>query len=370
VKKVWRNSVEHAKIRAFVRFSQTSELNFRAPRGKFIAVLKTNSLLASFRNYGLFQQRVLTKITWTGDFLLCLVIAESGKLWSIFTLIRMKKILIPTDFSNAARWALDVAAKIARKANAEIILLHVIEQPTTESFNAQGQVDIESHWEDKLFTLKMIERGKALLNAAAEPLQKQVLSLQQEIRIGHPFHGIQTVISERQVDLMVMGTTDHTKMEEWMIGSNTEKAVRYSKCPVLTVHNNVLVEGIKNIIYATSLSQAERDFASVVKGVQELFGSVIHVVRINTPMNFRPDTAVKKAMENFARQVHLQNYTLNIFNDFSEEEGILHFATSVQADLIAMATHGRTGFAHVLAGSIAEDVVNHSVRPVLTFVVR
>ncbi|HEY5749809.1 MAG TPA: universal stress protein [Chryseolinea sp.] len=282
----------------------------------------------------------------------------------------MKKILVPTDFSSAATWALEVATKIARKANAEIILLHIIEQPTSESFNVQGQDDIESHWEDKLFTLKMIEQGNSLLNAAVEPLQKQGLLVRQEIRIGNPFHGMQTIISEHQVALMVMGTTDHTKMKEWRIGTTTEKAVRYSKCPVLTVHNKVSAEGIKNIIYATSLSKAEREFASVVKSAQELFGSLIHIVRINTPMNFRPDMEVKKAMENFARQGHLQNYTLNIFNDISEEEGILHFATSVQADLIAMATHGRTGFAHVLAESIAEDVVNHSMRPVLTFVVR
>lgn len=282
----------------------------------------------------------------------------------------MKKILIPSDFSNAAMWALEVAAKIARKANAEITMLHVIEQPTSESFNAQGQVDVGSHWEDKLFTLKMIERGRALLSAAVAPLQQQGLSVRQEIRIGNLFHGIQTVISQHGIDLMIMGSTDHTKMEEWMIGSNTEKAVRYSKCPVLTVHNNMSTEGIRDIIYATSLSTAEREFAGVVKSVQELFGSLVHVVRINTPMNFRPDTEVKKAMENFVRQAHLQNYTLNVFNDLSEEEGILHFASGIQADLIAMATHGRTGFAHILAGSIAEDVVNHSMRPVLTFVVR
>jgi nucleotide-binding universal stress UspA family protein len=66
----------------------------------------------------------------------------------------------------------------------------------------------------------------------------------------------------------------------------------------------------------------------------------------------------------------LKNYTINIFNDLSEEEGVIYFADSIHADMIAMATHGRTGFAHVLAGSIAEDVVNHSKRPVLTFVVK
>jgi nucleotide-binding universal stress UspA family protein len=73
-------------------------------------------------------------------------------------------------------------------------------------------------------------------------------------------------------------------------------------------------------------------------------------------------------MQNFANKLNLKDYTLNVFNDRTEEEGILHFASSVNADLIAMATHGRTGFAHVLVGSIAEDVVNHATRPVLTFV--
>jgi nucleotide-binding universal stress UspA family protein len=54
----------------------------------------------------------------------------------------------------------------------------------------------------------------------------------------------------------------------------------------------------------------------------------------------------------------------------TEEEGIIYFADSINADLIALATHGRTGFAHVLAGSIAEEVVSHSKRPVLTFVTK
>jgi nucleotide-binding universal stress UspA family protein len=75
-------------------------------------------------------------------------------------------------------------------------------------------------------------------------------------------------------------------------------------------------------------------------------------------------------MEDFAKKLKLTNYTINVFNDVSEEEGIIYFADSINADMIAMATHGRTGFAHVLAGSIAEDVVSHSKRPVLTFVTK
>jgi nucleotide-binding universal stress UspA family protein len=101
-----------------------------------------------------------------------------------------------------------------------------------------------------------------------------------------------------------------------------------------------------------------------------MYDATVHLVRINTPGNFQRDAIVKQYMKDFAKKLMLKNYTVNIFNDFSEEEGIIYFADSINADMIAMATHGRTGFAHVLAGSIAEDVVNHSKRPVLTFVVK
>ncbi len=71
-----------------------------------------------------------------------------------------EKILVPTDFSKAAQWALEVAAEIAKKAAAEIILLHIVEQPTKESFNVEGQVGDHDSWEDRLFTFKLLKEIK------------------------------------------------------------------------------------------------------------------------------------------------------------------------------------------------------------------
>lgn len=280
----------------------------------------------------------------------------------------MKKILVPTDFSRPAQWALQTAIGIAKKVKARIVLLHVVEQPTSDSFNVEGQVCGDDEWEDKRFTLKLIEKNRAQLEGAARLAEEAGVFATCELRLGNPFHGIKTVITDSQADLVVMGTSGRSKLEEIVVGSNTEKVVRYSKCPVLTVHEEPTGKDFVNIVYASRLNENEKEFASVVKNAQEMYNAMIHLVRINTPMNFRPDHEVKTAMQDFARKLKLENYTMNVFSDRSEEEGILHFATSVNADLIAMATHGRTGFAHVLVGSIAEDVVNHSQRPVLTYV--
>jgi nucleotide-binding universal stress UspA family protein len=283
----------------------------------------------------------------------------------------MKRILVPTDFSKPAQIAVEVARDIAKKAGAELLLLHVIEEATGGSFNVEGQVNLEGNMEEKMFTLALIKKARKQMETLLNSSLVEGVKVKSALRMGTPFHGMRTIITDSKVDLVVMGTAGHTKVEEMIIGTNTEKVVRHAKCPVLTVHKKPAKSEFKNMVYATALSKDEEPFANVVKQMQGLYeDSIVHLVRINTPGNFQRDVVVKKYMQDFAKKQMLKKYTINIFNDLSEEEGIIYFADSINADLVAMATHGRTGFAHVLAGSIAEDVVSHSKRPVLTYVVK
>ena len=244
----------------------------------------------------------------------------------------------------------------------------MVEEAVGNSLNVEGQVTADGRWEVRLFTMKLIEKAKKQLTKLVEDPKFEGIRVKQELRIGSPYHGMNTIITERKVDLVVMGTAGHSELEQMIIGSNTEKIVRRSHCPVLTMHAKPASRDFKNIVYATSMDKDEEVFSRIVRATQKLYDATIHLVRINTPGNFQRDVVVKKYMQDFAKKLQLKNFTLNVFNDVSEEEGIIYFADSIDADLVAMATHGRTGFAHVLAGSIAEDVVSHSKRPVLTFV--
>jgi nucleotide-binding universal stress UspA family protein len=282
----------------------------------------------------------------------------------------MKKILVPTDFSKPAVLASEVAVDIAKKAGAEITLLHVVEEVSGSSINIEGEATYEGNWEDKIYTMKLIEKAKKQMARFATDPKFSDVKVRQELRIGSPYHGMNAIIAERKVDLVVMGTSGRSELEQMIIGSNTEKVVRHAHCPVLTVHNKPANKEFKNIVYATSMSKEEEVFSKIVRRTQQLYDSTIHLVRINTPGNFQRDAIAKKYMQDFAKKLQLKNFTINVYNDITEEEGIIYFADSIDADLIAMATHGRTGFAHVLAGSIAEDVVSHARRPVLTFVTK
>ena len=107
-----------------------------------------------------------------------------------------------------------------------------------------------------------------------------------------------------------------------------------------------------------------------VKELQSFFSAKLHLLLVNTSYNLRRTADEMKLMEEFANHNKITSYTLNIRNDFYEHKGIINFAHEIKADMIAMATHGRRGLAHLVAGSVTEDVVNHVDCPIWTYAVK
>jgi nucleotide-binding universal stress UspA family protein len=282
----------------------------------------------------------------------------------------MIKILVPTDFSASSKVAVNTAIEIAKRADAQIIFLNIVEEAGEGSFNVEGVVASEMNWGERIFLKKLIEKGKKQLAEIVALASAANVTAKWEVRMGNAYHGIATIITEHEVDFVVMGTRGHSKAEEMLIGSVVEKVIRHSKCPVLTVHETSTIENIKEIVYATSLIKGEEKFAKAVQDIQKIFDARVHVVWINTLGRFQSDIAVRKALEEFTSRLKFQNFTINTFSDFSVEEGILHFADQMNAGMIAMSSHGRTGIAHLLVGSIAEEVTHHSKRPVMVSIVK
>lgn len=126
------------------------------------------------------------------------------------------------------------------------------------------------------------------------------------------------------------------------------------------------MSSIKNIVFPNTFGMEQEELTLKVKALQNFFKATLHVLYVNTPSSFRRDIEVKKEMKAFAKRFMLKDYTLTIFNDYSEEEGLRNFVADTKADMVAMATHGRRGINHLMSGSIAEDVVNHLTCPIWT----
>lgn len=278
----------------------------------------------------------------------------------------MKTILVPTDFSEQANYALQLAVQIARKSgNTEIQVLHIMEGLGQHSFNTMGQIDVGGG-ENEVLMIQLMKRAKEELDALISQEEFEGLTISGTLEVGNPYKGISKEIARCRAEIVIMGTKGSSGLEEVLIGSNTEKVVRYAKCPVITVKAPVALDSIKNIVFATSLVEDQTRMVVELKKIQELTGATLHLVKVNTPNHFHTDRQMREEFSKFVDQHSFTDYTTNIYNDATEEDGILYFTKDLNACMIAIGTHGRTGLLHLLSGSIAEDLVNHSKVPVWT----
>ncbi|KUJ60343.1 universal stress protein UspA [Flavobacteriaceae bacterium CRH] len=272
----------------------------------------------------------------------------------------MKKILVPTDFSEHAEDALKVAAQIAKKNDSEIIILHTLELPHQMNDAILGGASIP----EAIFFMK--KANETLDEISAKPYLDGI-KVTEISKMDKPSHGIIQISKEHDVNLIIMESHGSSAIDQLHIGSNTEKVIRNSEIPVLVIKNSTPNFTASEIVFASDFtSETKKPFKKLL-AFTKFFDSKIHLVTICTPNSFKPTHVIEKDINEFASEFNLTNYETHIYNDTNIEKGIINFSNSINADIIGMSTHGRTGFAHFFNGSISEGLVNHTVKPVITF---
>ena len=274
----------------------------------------------------------------------------------------MKRILVPVDFSKEAESAARVAASIARKTGSEIFLVHMLELPVTTIDPAE--MNTISSEPQIIYFMKLahqkFEKFKKL------PFFKG-LTVVETIQFQHAFSGIIAESEKNNIDLIVMGSQGASGLQEMFIGSNTEKVVRRSNVPVLVIKTGVEDFVVNDIIFASDFNKESKSTFHRVINFTEMFDAKIHLLYINTIHNFNTTKNIEARIARFMDDFDFSNYTKNIYNDVSIEKGILSFARDIDADLIALNTHGRSGLSQLFNGSVGQELANHALRPVVTF---
>ncbi|MCS6973611.1 MAG: universal stress protein [Cyclobacteriaceae bacterium] len=275
----------------------------------------------------------------------------------------MKNILVPCDFSEQAINAFRFALDISRKAKGKVHLVHVIELPVVHDSVFMPVLSFE-----EVFIKELREKAEKEFTKLTTKYGSPSDKVSTHVLFGGTFRMLEDYIANESIDLVIMGTKGATGAREILVGSNTEKVVRRSPVPVIAVKKYMEADSIKNIVFPNTLdTEKQESLVMRVKALQDFFKATLHIVWINTPTNFTPDRITTQRLEAFAKRFMFKNYTVNVYNDPYEEAGIINFTHSIKADMIAMGTHGRKGLAHVLAGSIAEEVVNHVDCPIWTY---
>ena len=282
----------------------------------------------------------------------------------------MKSILVPCDFSTSAYEAYQFAVDIASTNGGSVFVLKVIE---LSSFSEQPSYLSGGH---RFEWLTLVNELQDEAQAAFDKMKREYPEPKCLVSFVVEYDGllpaVHKFVAENSIDLVVMGTQGATGWKEFFVGSNTEKVVRTSTVPVIAVRKAPAISAIHDIVVPTDLDLTQRAWADRLKSMQVFFKATLHLLHVNTKQEPSVtnvgDEDVLAEMETYARYHQLANYTLNVRNNRLEQDGILSFTDEINADMVAMATHGRKGLSFLISGSIAQKIVNRVACPIWTSV--
>lgn len=275
----------------------------------------------------------------------------------------MKKIIVPIDFSEHSEYALKTAAKLAKKNNAEVLALHMLEMSDLMLTASDGL-----QYEKAVYFYKLSEQkfekflDKPYLNGV------KVTPIIKHFKV---FSEVNEVAKLHNADIIVMGSQGTSGAKEFFIGSNTERVVRNSEIPVLVVKNQVKDINFEVVVFACDFSEETIEPYINAVNMFNKIGSKMHMVYVNMPNErFKTSAEIEKSVVNFFTKAvgDLDRMkSVHYVSDYTAEDGILNFSNKIGADIIAVPTHGKKGLAHFFEGSVGEDIVNHATLPVITF---
>jgi nucleotide-binding universal stress UspA family protein len=294
--------------------------------------------------------------------------------------LQIRNVLVPIDFSAPSLEAIEAALPLIKHFGADLHLVHVFEP----DYPASSMVAIPLVVPE----LEVGERVRRLRDVAEDysvPLRRENIHAIK----GRPFEEICRLAQEIDIDLIVIATRGYTGLKHLVLGSTAERVIRYSPCPVLVVRGSdskkkparqvatfrkILVPvdfsdcSMKGLEYAKKLAREFRAKLILLHSIAlQYYVASDEYARYDLPLLLEQiDEAAKQQMRDLVQQTNWNGVEVETSIEIGHAgQQICAEATERNAGLIAISTHGRTGFKHVLLGSTAEYVVRHASCPVL-----
>lgn len=294
-------------------------------------------------------------------------------------------LLVPTDFSHYSIYALIYALALAKKYRATVHLVHILDAALFSSGSGHGR------WLEK-------DDASALCAAMQEHAESRFVSILQKaadqgvqavphIVVGSPAKEINHAAQQHNCGLIVIATHGRTGFDHVVFGSVSEKVVRQASVPVLSikhperefVHEPDSTIHLRRILYPSDFSEFSARGLPYAASLCREFGAtlvMLHVAEIPVVLpEFLPDSVstLDANMEKHAREtldrmgegLEGVNVEAQVQTGVPYRE-ILRVVHEHEIDLVVMPTHGRSGIAHVVFGSVSEKVVRSAPCPVLT----
>lgn len=275
----------------------------------------------------------------------------------------IKRILLPTDFSDLGDFAYRLAAHIVKNTDATIDVISIIPGPSGAFYSSDGAL-VNDDGDDYSEWAKRLKDTKELMHAWTKD---KAHIKNTHCAIGNVDRDIIRYATDHEMDIITMGTDGLYTKSLWSEPSHAEFISNHSPVPVLTLKCDRSDIDLKEIILVSDFLVAKPIDLSIIKSLQSVFNSKLLLLKIKKSNAIRSTFEINNDIEAFAKANGLSNYERCIYENESVEAGIGKFAAERDVDLITLGTHQKNGFSKLFRLSISDDVVNHLFHPVLTF---
>jgi nucleotide-binding universal stress UspA family protein len=272
----------------------------------------------------------------------------------------MKKILVPTDFSECAENALITAANIASTTGATLNLIHSVDTPVDwVKLPKSKEVDYPE-------TRAKIGKARDSFDKLLKRKELRNLKVDTFLTYNITHDDIIKYSKDLKADIIIMGTHGVGGFSEKWIGSNTQRIVRNSAVPVLSVKCSP-VKKINKVVFASDFKDDVIAPFKKVLALADALGASLELLYVNTPFEFKSNTEIENLMNKFAESFKKEKFTKSFYNAYYPDEGIINFLKGSKAEIVALTTHGHY---ELFSVAVAEKIVNRASIPVLTINLR
>lgn len=280
----------------------------------------------------------------------------------ILTEYNMKTILFPTDFSSNAVHASEYAGMIAKRLNAQVVLLNIYTIPTISEYQLPNEIENFINQNKREAQANLEEFTKTFLKSTG--LEPDRVSTR--VEYGYVSDKIVDIAHVVQANMIVMGTKGATDFLDRWLGTNAQKVMKNANCPVWIIPQKALIYYPKIFLYAADFQEDELLATHKVKEFSESFGAKCNVVHIHDyfekNVGHQIEETVHQIDELFDEEVSVKS-----LNRANVIEGLETYIHTHKPDVLALAIHEKSFFDQIFNTSITNHFVQEAHLPILTF---
>jgi nucleotide-binding universal stress UspA family protein len=272
----------------------------------------------------------------------------------------MKKILVPTDFSDCAKNAEKYALFLAQKIGAELVFLHVINTPVDWSKLTKEQ---ENLFPD---AKEAIAQSKQNLNNLVKQAETKGIKSRKVLIFNNTNEKIHRFVEEEKIDMVVMGSHGVYGFKDYILGTNTYSMLRNSTVPVFVVKYLPEKLQLEKLVFATNFREETGQTFKMVENLAEILQIKLKILYVNTPTYFLETNDIMSIGKSYLSQYANYEHEINIIDAFKEERGIIQYGEKIDADGIAVITSGKSDLKQYFSPSVTENLIGLTEMPVIS----